>query len=84
MNIVKTSDPIRPARADGLNERVHLIPLGHEMAGVVEWVGPEVGGVAVDTQIIKNGEYLTEPQAPEKADHRFVGWFAGEEKLSFP
>jgi len=31
VNIVKTSDPIRPARADGLNERVHLIPLGHEI-----------------------------------------------------
>ena len=31
MNIVKTSDPSRPAGADGLNERVHLIPLGHEI-----------------------------------------------------
>lgn len=40
-------------------------------------------GQTVDTQIIKNGEYLTEPQAPEKADHRFVGWFVGEEQLLF-
>ncbi len=36
MNIVKTSDPIRPARADGLNERVHLIPLGHEIDRAVK------------------------------------------------
>jgi uncharacterized repeat protein (TIGR01451 family)/pilin isopeptide linkage protein/uncharacterized repeat protein (TIGR02543 family) len=43
----------------------------------------KVDGVAVDTQIIKNGEYLTEPQAPEKTDHRFVGWFVGEEQLLF-
>jgi len=36
VNIVKTSDPIRPARADGLNERVHLIPLGHEIDRAVK------------------------------------------------
>ncbi|MCK8517711.1 HFX_2341 family transcriptional regulator domain-containing protein [Methanoculleus sp. 7T] len=33
---MKTSDPIRPARADGLNERVHLIPLGHEIDRAVK------------------------------------------------
>ena len=38
---------------------------------------------AVDTQIIKTGEYLTEPQAQQKPNHRFVGWFVGEEKLLF-
>ncbi len=36
MNIVKSSDPIQPARADGLNERVHLIPLGHEIDRAVK------------------------------------------------
>ncbi len=36
MNIVKASDPIQPARADGLNERVHLIPLGHEIDRAVK------------------------------------------------
>ena len=36
MNIVTSSDPIRPARADGLNERVHLIPLGHEIDRAVK------------------------------------------------
>ncbi len=36
MNIVKTSDPSRPAGADGLNERVHLIPLGHEIDRAVK------------------------------------------------
>jgi len=36
VNIVKTSDPSRPAGADGLNERVHLIPLGHEIDRAVK------------------------------------------------
>lgn len=30
----------------------HPIPLGHEMAGVVEWVGEEVGGVAVGDRVV--------------------------------
>jgi hypothetical protein len=33
---VKTSDPIKPPRPDGLNERVHLIPLGHEIDRAVQ------------------------------------------------
>ena len=36
MNIVKTLVPIQPGRADGLNERVHLIPLGHEIDRAVK------------------------------------------------
>ena len=40
-------------------------------------------GVTVDTQIVKDGEYLTEPQAPEKEGHRFAGWFVGSEQLLF-
>jgi 2-desacetyl-2-hydroxyethyl bacteriochlorophyllide A dehydrogenase len=30
----------------------HPIPLGHEMAGVVEWVGDEVGGVDVGDRVV--------------------------------
>jgi threonine dehydrogenase-like Zn-dependent dehydrogenase len=30
----------------------HPIPLGHEMAGVVEWVGVDVGGVAVGDRVV--------------------------------
>ncbi|MGI6687052.1 MAG: DUF7507 domain-containing protein [Christensenellales bacterium] len=37
----------------------------------------------VDKQIIKNGESLVEPDAPEKADHEFVGWFVGDEQVQF-
>ncbi|WP_292393010.1 DUF6293 family protein [Methanoculleus sp. UBA303] len=33
---MKTSDPIKPPRPDGLNERVHLIPLGHEIDRAVQ------------------------------------------------
>jgi len=36
VTIVKTSDPIKPPRPDGLNERVHLIPLGHEIDRAVQ------------------------------------------------
>ncbi|MGI6237419.1 MAG: InlB B-repeat-containing protein [Candidatus Excrementavichristensenella sp.] len=43
----------------------------------------KVDGNTVDTQIIKDGEYLTEPQAPEKPGYRFTGWYVGEEKLLF-
>ena len=31
MNIVKSINPIKTARSGGLSERVHLIPLGHEI-----------------------------------------------------
>jgi (R,R)-butanediol dehydrogenase/meso-butanediol dehydrogenase/diacetyl reductase len=30
----------------------HPIPLGHEMAGVVDWVGDEVGGVEVGDRVV--------------------------------
>ncbi len=36
MNIVNALDHIQPARGDGLNERVHLIPLGHEIDRAVK------------------------------------------------
>jgi len=36
VNIVNTLDPIQPARANGLNKRVHLIPLGHEIDRAVK------------------------------------------------
>ena len=43
----------------------------------------KVDGEVVSTQIVKDDEYLIEPPAPEKANHRFLGWYVGEDKLSF-
>ncbi|MDI9519949.1 MAG: FctA domain-containing protein, partial [Bacillota bacterium] len=42
-----------------------------------------VDGATVDTQIVKDGELLTEPAAPEKVDHIFTGWYVGENKIDF-
>ena len=36
-----------------------------------------------DEQIVKNGQYLVEPEAPEKENHKFIGWFVGEEQVQF-
>ena len=45
------------------------------------------GEEVIDTQIIKNGESLFEPEVPEKADHKFTGWWVTidgvESELSF-
>lgn len=43
----------------------------------------KVGDNTVETQIIKNGEYLNEPQVPAAENRRFIGWFVEEEKLLF-
>ena len=43
----------------------------------------EANGETVDTQIVKDGEYLTEPEVPRKTDHRFTGWYVGNEQLLF-
>ncbi|HQA97320.1 MAG TPA: InlB B-repeat-containing protein, partial [Clostridia bacterium] len=42
-----------------------------------------VDGDERDRQIVKNNELLTEPAAPEKADHKFLGWYVGEDKIDF-
>ena len=40
------------------------------------------GDEVVDTQIVKNGETLKKPEAPEKAGYKFTGWFNGEEEFT--
>ncbi|NLJ65204.1 MAG: hypothetical protein GX337_07425, partial [Christensenellaceae bacterium] len=36
-----------------------------------------------DKQIVKNGQHLVEPQAPEKPNYKFKGWYVGDEKVKF-
>jgi uncharacterized repeat protein (TIGR02543 family) len=37
-----------------------------------------VDGELIQTQIVKNGEFLLQPEAPEKADHKFIGWYVDD------
>ncbi|MGN0704966.1 MAG: InlB B-repeat-containing protein, partial [Lentihominibacter sp.] len=40
------------------------------------------GDETVDTQIVKHGETLKKPEAPEKAGYKFTGWFNGDEEFT--
>ena len=40
------------------------------------------GDEVVDTQIVKNGETLKKPEAPEKTGYKFIGWFNGDEEFT--
>jgi len=43
----------------------------------------EVDGTEKGRQIVKNGEKLIEPAAPEMADHKFIGWYVGGNQIDF-
>lgn len=43
----------------------------------------KVDGVTVDTQIVKNGELLTEPAVPVKEGQKFTGWYVNGVKIDF-
>jgi len=36
-----------------------------------------------DSQIVRDGEHLVEPEAPEVNGQKFVGWFVGDEEVLF-
>ena len=40
-------------------------------------------GATVDTQYITRGDTLSEPAAPVKEGHRFIGWYVGETPVTF-
>ena len=40
-------------------------------------------GETVDTQYITSGDTLSEPAAPVKKGHRFIGWYVGEIPVTF-
>ena len=40
-------------------------------------------GATVDTQYITSGDTLSEPAAPVKEGHRFIGWYVGETPVTF-
>lgn len=49
-------------RMGGISPTGGPMPLGHEVAGVVEWVGPEVAGVAVgDRVVVHPGDLFGDP-----------------------
>lgn len=41
-------------------------------------------GGEITTVIVKNGESVSAPAAPEVAGSEFVGWYAGDNKVEFP
>ena len=41
-------------------------------------------GGEITTVVVKNGESVSAPAAPEVAGSKFVGWYAGETMVSFP
>ena len=43
----------------------------------------KVDGETVDTQYITSGDTLSEPAAPVKEGHRFIGWYVGETPVTF-
>ena len=43
----------------------------------------KVDGATVDTQYITSGDTLSEPAAPVKEGHRFIGWYVGETPVTF-
>ncbi len=43
----------------------------------------KVDGTTVDTQIVKNGEFLTEPAVPVKEGQKFTGWYVNGAKIDF-
>ena len=41
-------------------------------------------GGEIATVVVKNGESVSAPAAPEVAGSKFVGWYAGDNKVEFP
>ena len=41
-------------------------------------------GGEITTVVVKNGESVSAPAAPEVAGSKFVGWYAGDNKVEFP
>lgn len=41
-------------------------------------------GGEISSAVVKNGESVSAPAAPEVAGSKFIGWYAGETAISFP
>ncbi|MBP6136892.1 MAG: InlB B-repeat-containing protein, partial [Clostridia bacterium] len=71
---------------------VFAVDIKGDQSSIMKIITPEapthtynfkVDGQLVQTQIVKNNEFLLQPEAPEKADHKFIGWYVGDNPIDF-
>jgi len=72
-----------PATVDGPACSIMQIMNANPVADTHTYIFKVDGAKWGDEQIVKNGQYLVEPEAPEKENHKFIGWFVGEEQVQF-
>ena len=61
--------------------RIEPVPSGDAYLTVVF---QDKDGGEITTVVVKNGESVSAPAAPEVAGSKFVGWYAGDNKVEFP
>lgn len=74
-----------PAAEEGQKpqEEVRIEPVQPDDAYLTVVFQDKDGG-EIATVIVKNGESVSAPAAPEVAGSKFVGWYAGDNKVDFP
>lgn len=74
-----------PAAEEGQKpqEEVRIEPVQPDDAYLTVVFQDKDGG-EITTVVVKNGESVSAPAAPEVAGSKFVGWYAGDNKVEFP
>lgn len=74
-----------PAAEEGQKpqEEVRIEPVPSDDAYLTVVFQDKDGG-EIATVVAKNGESVSAPAAPEVAGSKFVGWYAGDNKVNFP
>lgn len=74
-----------PAAEEGQKpqEEVRIEPVQPDDAYLTVVFQDKDGG-EITTVVAKNGESVSAPAAPEVAGSKFVGWYAGDNKVEFP
>lgn len=80
-----TSPAQSPAAEEGQKpqEEVRIEPVQPDDAYLTVVFQDKDGG-EIATVVAKNGESVSAPAAPEVAGSKFVGWYAGDNKVEFP
>ena len=80
-----TSPAQSPAAEEGQKpqEEVRIEPVPSDDAYLTVVFQDKDGG-EIATVVAKNGESVSAPAAPEVAGSKFVGWYAGDNKVDFP
>ena len=81
-----SASPVQsPAAEEGQKpqEEVRIEPVQPDDAYLTVVFQDKDGG-EIATVVAKNGESVSAPAAPEVAGSKFVGWYAGDNKVNFP